>query len=382
MKTCLYIPRLFLPRKERRDWCVIAGDRVSERAFWEAEERRAAAEPTAYRMIVPEAYRDEEERISEAKENMFVSLEEDWLEKLVRGLILVERKLSKDTTRYGLVAAFDLEMFTFGGGENSPVRPAMKTPEPLADFYLKLREGAPIEMPHAVVLYRDPKDKAMRMLRDEDLERVYDYKVDGGRLKGYFVPEYFAEVADESFVKLMGKKEPAFFVAEGNASAVAAKRHWEKLKETLSEEERRRHPARYFLAEFVNVCDPAVTLKPVHRLVSGVETEAFLDYFSKNVPCTVKDRIAVLSSASPETVKKADETISAFLAANTGKCEYFEHADKLKKAMEEDCAGVLLQGIDKEELFKELKNGAVYPYRSFCLDGARYYVEAREISYD
>ncbi len=380
MKNCLFIPRLLLPRKERRDWCVPAGDRVSDRAFWEAEERRAANEPTAYCMIVPEVCSDEDERISEAKENMFVSLEEDRLEKLVRGLVLVERKLSRDTMRYGLVAAFDLEAFTFGEGESSPVRPAMKTPEPLADFYLKLREGAPVEMPHAVVLYRDPKDKAMRTLQSEDLERVYDYKVEGGRLKGYFVPEYMAE---EAARYLWGKQEPAFLVAEGNASAVAAKRHWEAVKATLSEAQQRRHPARYFLAEFVNVCDPAVTLKPVHRLLSGVETAAFLDYFSKKVRCTVKDRVAILSSASLEAVKKADEAIAAFLAANTGKCEYFEHADKLRKAAaEEDCAGVLLQPIEQEELFKELKNGAVYPYRAFCLDGARYYVEAREISYD
>lgn len=386
MKSCFYIPRLLAPRKERYRWCVPACDRfLNDRNYWSGQEKRGEA--TALRLIFPEAFLGDcdEERYNEIHEAQYEALEADWLEKLVRGFTFVERKTSAGTRR-GIVAAIDLEAFSFEEGTLSPVRAGQSAPKALAEHYLRLRRDAPIEMPHTMILYRDPRDKANKLLKGEELEELYAYDLSGGggKIKGYFIPE---DLADAVAHLLTSKHDPSFVVAEGNAAAVAAKLHWENVKKTLSEDAARRHPARFMLAEFVNLDDDATQICPVHRLIKDVDAEAFIDFFTKSVKCTRKGR--VLCPAFPAeigSVKRTDELIAAFLKANGGRVSYVHGADRLTRfAGEDGCVGIAMKAIEKDDIFKEAKAGAVFPYQSFCIgeirDG-RYYLEAREISYD
>ena len=53
--------------------------------------------------------------------------------------------------------------------------------------------------------------------------------------------------------------------------------------------------------------------------------------------------------------------------------------------MEEDCAGILLTAMEKDDFFPALKDGALRPKKAFALGLSkekRYYLEGREISYD
>ena len=186
---------------------------------------------------------------------------------------------------------------------------------------------------------------------------------------------------------LTSKHEPSFVVAEGNAAAVAAKLHWEGVKKTLSEDAKRRHPARFMLAEFVNAEDDAAEIHPVHRLIKEIDAEAFIDFFTKSVKCTRKGSVLTPAlPASHESVAKTDELIAAFIKANYGRVSYVHGADRLAKfAAEEGCVGIALKAVDKDDIFKEAKAGVVFPYQTFCIGqirDARYYLEAREISYD
>ena len=51
----------------------------------------------------------------------------------------------------------------------------------------------------------------------------------------------------------------------------AAKAHWERVKRTLSPAERQRHPARWVLAELVNLHDESICFEAVHRLLLHVD---------------------------------------------------------------------------------------------------------------
>ena len=384
MRSCFYIPRFLVPVKERTQWSAVACDRyVNERSYWEQQASLRGPIPSALNLILPEAIlkNGDDEELERIREEMYAALEGGMLEKLLRGWVLVERKIGSRVRR-GIVAAIDLEAFAFGGGEGQ-VRSLQSAPEELIRAYLKQREGAPLEMSHAVALYDDSKNKTMNALLKEDLEELYDYPTDTGSVKGYFIPNELAEALEDS---LLARAE-SFFMLEGVAASEAAKLHWKKVKASLSKGEMSRHPARFMLVELMNASDDAVELQAVHRLVKETERDAFLDYFAKQFKCERAGSVLTPKLAfSGENIRQVDAAIERFLKADGGRVAYIHGEERLKKfALESDCAGVLMPKPKKDALLKELKGGALLPAYSVCLggaEGARYYVETREISYD
>ncbi len=384
MKNCLYIPRVLVPGKERKNWSVIACDRYrNERSYWDNEVSSRGAVPSALNLILPEVCfgEDDEERIARIREETYAALEYDFLEKLARGFVLCERK-SAQRTRRGIVAAIDLECYGLEG-EDKQVRSVQRADGSAVKTYLALRKSSPLEMPHIIVLYSDPKDKTVGLILKEDNEEIYNYKIKGGEVRGYFLDELLSEEVSH---RLQMHTE-TFFVAEGAACAEAAKRHWQEVKKGLTKGEMGRHPARFMLAEFVNVSDDAVELLPVHRLVRETDAEAFADYFLKEVGGKRKGRmIEPQLTFNAGNVEKIDGAIARFLKADGGKRVFIHDEEKLKKFAEDPNAfGVLLPRFKKAELLKQLEEGALFPEFSFSVggeEGARYYIEAREISYD
>lgn len=315
----------------------------------------------------------------------YEALEEGQLRKLDRGVVFTERK-TKSGLRYGIVAAIDLEAYTCGEKESSPIRSSEKVVKERLPLRVALRRGAPLEFPHALVFYKDKKDRAVRALKDEDLEPLYDVKLmeNGGRLRGWFVPDYISE---EVLKLLYSRSEPCFAVADGNHSVAAAKQFWEELKPTLSERQLLTHPARFMLVELVNVYSSAIVFYPIHRLVKEVEKEAFCDFFAKQVPCQRKGDLLYPAVKDVATcVRRTDEAIEAFLKANFGKADYIHGDKELEKfAKAEDCAGIVMPLLEKDDFFDGLKGGVNYPKKTFSIGEGRekrYYAEGREISYD
>lgn len=387
MKSCIAIPRIILPRKGFEKWAVIACDQfTSDRAYWKRVEEEVGQEPSTLRFILPEAYlgEDDDERIEEIHENMYAALEQGVTEKLLRGAILTVRT-TESGVRRGVVAALDLEAYTMEKGVSSPIRSSEEVVPSRLPARVKMRRGAPLEFPHAMVFYKDPKDKIMKGLLHEDLELLYDFDLmeGGGHIKGYFLPEGLAEEVTRD---MHSRGEPSFAIADGNHSVAAAKAYWEEIKANLSEEEKERHPARYTLVELVNVYDKSIVFHPIHRIVKGVETEAFCDYFMKNVKCKRSGNVLVPAlPAGAVGVKRTDELCEAFVRANTGTIDYIHGDDSLKSLAVGDCVGILLAPPEKDDFFPQLAGGKNFPKKTFSIGQAwekRYYLEGREISYD
>lgn len=388
MKSCIRIPRILLPEEGFEKWAVIACDQfTSDRAYWERVKDGVGAEPSTLSFILPEAYlgENDEERISEIHENMYRALEEEWVSKLNRGLVLTERKLSTGIRR-GIVAAIDLEAYTCNRGESSLIRSSEEVVPSRLPARVAVRRGAPLEFPHALLFYKDKKNRAVKKLLNEDLEALYDFKLmeGGGRLKGYFVPEYLAQ---DIIQDLYSRGEPCFAVADGNHSVAAAKAYWEEIKPTLGALEQANHPARFTLVELVNLYDEAVEFLPIHRLVKETDTEAFCDYFANRVKCRREGNVLIpLRSGSAEAVELTDSVIEEYVRINGGKIDYIHGDKELKEfARGEECAGVLLKPIEKDGFFERLAGGGNFPKKTFSVgEGVekRYYMEGREISYD
>lgn len=387
MKSCIRIPRMYIPRKGFKKWAVIACDQhTSDREYWKRVESEVGDAPSALSLILPEVYlgEDDEERIREIHENMFVALEEGWLHRLDRGFVLCERT-TESGTRRGIVAAFDLEEYSYERTKDAAVRATEAVVPSRLPPRVAVRRGAVLEFPHAMIFYRDKKNKLMRWLEDEELETLYDFDMmlGGGHIKGYFIPEYIAgDVAHD----LNKYADPCFAVADGNHSIAAAKAYWDEIKEELSETERRNHPARFALAEFVNVFDEAVVFHPIHRLVKDTDRAAFLDYFAGNIKCEKKGNVLYPVQSGAETVEKTDAVIAAYLSANGGGVDYIHGEDNLTAlSAQEGCAGVALKAIEKDDVFATLKAGKRFPKKTFSVgeeQEKRYYLEGREISYD
>lgn len=387
MKNCIRIPRLFIPRGDFEKWSVISAERFShDRAYWDGVARAVHDAPSAFRMILPEVYagEDDEAAFSEIRENMYLALEEDWMEKLQRGFILTERTVS-DGIRYGIVAALDLEQYSAEPGVSAAVRPAQAFSLQRAQVYAAARKNAPLEFSHAVAFYRDKKCKIVRRILEEEPELLYEFDLmeGGGKIKGYFVPEpVSAWAADEMHVR----GDPCFAVAEGNAAIAAAKAHWEALKPSLTEEERVWHPARLALTELINLCDDAVELYPVHRLVEGVDPETFCDFFRRSVKCRQEGNLLTPAASGAEAVAASDKAAATYIRQNGGTIRRILGSAELKRlAGQEGTVGILLPKFDKENLFPALKGGAILPESTFTVGRARearYYLEGREISYD
>lgn len=386
MKSCLRIPRMYIPKAGFRKWAVIACDQhTSDRAYWERVAREVGDEPSTLSFILPEVYlgEEDEERISAIHESMYAALEEGKLRKLDRGFILCERT-TESGTRTGILAAIDLEEYSYEAGKEAGIRATEEVVPSRLPPRVAVRRGAVLEFPHAMLFYRDKRNKVMRLIEDEELEKLYDFELmqGGGHLTGYFIPEYIATDLAHALCKYA---DPCFAVADGNHSVAAAKAYWEELKPTLSESERRNHPARFTLVELVNVFDEAIVFHPIHRIVKDVDVPTFCDYFARSVKCERKGNVLFPSPRGAEGVEKTDAVIAAYLKSNGGSVDYIHGDEALVSLANGDNVGILLKPIEKDDIFSTLKGGKRFPRKTFSVgeeQEKRYYLEGREISYD
>lgn len=66
-------------------------------------------------------------------------------------------------------------------------------------------------------------------------------------------------------------------MGDGNHSLATAKAIREEKKKGLNEAERENHPARFALAELVNIHDDGLVFEPIHRVVFNVDTEKLIE---------------------------------------------------------------------------------------------------------
>lgn len=244
MKSCLRIPRLFLPEEDYAEWIAPPCDLeegpqsgLSARSLAAADSRRGETDPEKLR------------------EDSYAALASDRITRLWRGMVLVKRKSARGV-RKGLLAQADLEEYTPCGGKTA-IHGTAEIDPALVQARAQERMNAILEVPHTVLCFRDKKNKILQALDEEELEQLYDFSPRANeRIEGFFIPDYIAREVIEDLHRCAG----GFGVLDGNHTLAAAKAHWENTKQSLTPHEQRNHPARFALAEFVNLYDPAVAV--------------------------------------------------------------------------------------------------------------------------
>lgn len=251
MRNCIRIPRFLVPRMCEDEWVAPACDCSPE--WWEVSAKGEGL--SARDCILPDFLRGEgeEERLKKIRDAMYAVLERGDLGRIERGFLLIERHTARGV-RKGILAAVDIEAFSPEGA----IRPTTQTLPSLVGSRAKERAGAIIEFPHTVLCYKDKRDKIMRALENEELELLYEIAAPAGKLSASFIPEF---IASEVIRDLLHYGDPCFGVLDGNHTLAAAKMHWESVKAGISAHEARNHPARFTAAEFVNLCDPVLTVR-------------------------------------------------------------------------------------------------------------------------
>ena len=261
---------ILLPRvDDMTKWSCIACDQfTAEPEYWREAERIVGSEPSTLRLMLPEAWLGV--RDSAAETRKIYAAMKDYVNRGIfrtveQSFIYVERTLPSGAVRRGLVGKLDLECYDWAPGSATPVRATEGTVESRLPARVEVRRGATLEMPHIMVFIDDPENAVIPSAAGG--EALYDFELmlGGGHIRGSRVTGEAAERLTAALEAPEGSVR--FAMGDGNHSLAAAKRCWEQIKRNLPESELETHPARYALAEIVNIHDEAVTFEPIHRVL-------------------------------------------------------------------------------------------------------------------
>ena len=433
MYTPIRLPKLLMPREgiDLSKWAVIACDQyTSQPDYWNNADAIVGDSPSTLRLTLPEVYLEQpdvKERTAKIQDAMLRYQQDGTLTEYEPGMMLVERT-TKSGTRRGVVLSFDLEAYDYQAGSQSLIRPTEKTVVERIPPRLAVREGASLELPHIMLLIDDPDRKVIEPLfADKDaFRKAYDtdLMLDGGHLSGWFVPEGKETAA--LIERLNGLADPETFnkkygltgehavlpyaVGDGNHSMATAKANWERIKQDLSEEERQDHPARFVLAEVVNIHDDSLEIEGIHRVLFHIHPrevfQAADDFFrlhggmaycgdpksapSTNVqsfPCMFHGEqvtLCIVDSPWALPVATLQNFLDDFLEKNPKSHIDYIHGADVVRELSQDARnmGFLLPDPAKEDLFRGVILDGVLPRKTFSMGEAqekRYYMEARKI---
>ena len=402
-------------------WAVVACDQyTSQPEYWERVDQYVGDAPSTLRLILPESKLESDnvdEEIRKINATMEQYLQEERLRPVEDAMIFVERKLANGKTRLGLLGKLDLEEYSDEKGSGTPIRATEGTVLSRIPPRMKVRENAPIELPHIMVLIDDPDKKIIEPLTKDvnrkQMSKIYSATLmeNGGRITGSLLSKYqakkiqeaLAELGDpqrfEEFYHAPGKPVLTYAMGDGNHSLATAKACWEKLKPTLSPQEQETHPARYALVELVNLHDDSLEFEPIHRVVFGVEPKKLLEAFLAAYPgahygegeghqityvlAGERGTVTVPNPTAQLAVGTLQNFLDQYLEANGGKVDYIHGEDVVEQlASQPDSIGFLLPAMGKDQLFPTVIFDGALPRKTFSMGEAhdkRFYLEARKI---
>ncbi len=386
---------------DMENWSVVACDQfTSERDYWLDVEARTRGCFSTYHMILPEAFLREKsvmDAADECRRAMESYLADGIFQTLRDSFVYVERKVSGGVRR-GIVGAIDLEAYDFRPGSTSKIRASERTVMERLPARMLLRENAPLELPHAMVLIDDPDGTVIEPLRGRvgSMRKLYDFELmsGGGHIRGYQVDEKSKEDVLAA-LGAIGERDLAIVTGDGNHSLAAAKELWERTKQGLTESEAAVHPARYALAELNNVYDPAVEFQPIHRVAFNTDPAKLLEMVREKLggdgghrievmtKGRVSDTVTVRGRNFGQMLDRLQGVIEEYVAMTDGSVDYIHDREAVTRlTMEPGSVGFLMPAMDKSELFRTVASEGVFPKKSFSIGHARdkrYYLECRRI---
>ncbi len=418
----LATPQVLLPnrRVNLKKWAVVACDQYNANPeYWERVQRLVGNNASTFHIILPEIYLDDdhEDRILAITAEMEAYVAEGVVEALPPGFVLVQRQL-KDGIRTGLVAMIDLEKYRYKPTKNTLIRPTEQTVMERIPPRVAIRKPALLESPHILVLLNDPRKKVIEPLlrRMKKFPLLYDFDLmeNGGKITGHFVGD--KQEIDELYERLemiAEENEILFAVGDGNHSLATAKAVWDEFKQKLDPKERRKHPKRFALVEVVNLFDEGLIFEPIHRVVTGIDTNQLISdlirlfnhrnmgakiFFKRSsatkfsnapegqsIDFIAKDRKGYILLTNPEHEMEAvnfQNVLDEFIRIHPeAKIEYIHGEDELARICEQDKAtGFILPSLNKDSFIEVLAKHGVLPKKCFSLGEAnekRYYLETR-----
>lgn len=410
---------ILLPRDaEYEKWAVIACDQfTSEPEYWQETEKLTEGAVTALDLILPEIYlgeADVDKRIDKIAANMYGYLDSDVFEEHKNALIYVERIQTDGVLRAGVVGAVDLEEYDYSKGSTSQIRATEATVTERIPPRIKVREKAPIELPHIMILIDDEKKALIEPLAEhkDDMKKLYDFELmqGGGRLAGWLLTdtlrdellEKLAKFSEkEAFEKRYGLADTApltFAMGDGNHSLATAKAYYEKLKAANPDKDMSSHPARFALAEIVNLHSSALDFEAIHRIVGTADIDQMMAKMTDELGLSEepaeqsfvtvrggeKKKLYVHKPTSKLTVGSLQNFLDKYLAENGGDIDYIHGTEVVEKlAADGKKIGFVLPDMGKEQLFPTVIADGALPRKTFSMGHARdkrYYVEARKIT--
>lgn len=396
-------PHILLPNKDvdLNAFAVIACDQfTSNMEYWEKVDKLAKGKPSTYHMMFPEAYLghvDEEKYIANINKNIQEYLDKNILVDQDECFILVDRKTNVVERRLGLVIAIDLEDYTYAKGVKSLIRASEATIVERIPPRLKIRENAPVELPHILFLFDDKEESIVEELyaNRNNLPKVYDFDLNmgGGHITGYKVSNTKSVI--EKFNNLLKKNGNGllFIVGDGNHSLATAKAHWDKIKVSLNEEERRTHPGRYALVEAINIYDKGLIFEPIHRIIfnakedfiKGLEAKLAGEHESFSYSSNGGKKVLKMPANAPMCYKIVQSYIDEYLSTHKEvTVDYIHDESELI-----DCANknpgsiaIAMPALTKGDVFDYIAADDVLPRKSFSMGHAqekRYYLESKRI---
>lgn len=384
-----------------RLWPVIALDQyTSQPEVWREAEKEIGDAPSTLRLIVPEAFLSETEARSQAvAAAMKRYLADKVLAPTEEGFILVERE-TQSGKRVGMVMTIDLEAYDYHPGGRSLIRATEETVLDRIPPRLKVREQAPIELAHVMLLIDDPKDAVLGPLYQarQDLPLLYDLDLlmRGGHIKGWMIKEEALQARlAESLTRMkaaLKDDELLYAVGDGNHSLASAKALWDKIKPGLSEAEKDSHPTRYAMVELVNLHSPALIFEPIHRVIFQQDQQALLrclaplkpakDDKAPHITLVSKEGKLPLRLSLPES-QLVLAAVQPLLDAEKYQIDYVHGEDATKEvALRHQGVGIILPEFQKPQLFPAVQRDGRLPRKTFSMGEAnekRFYLEARYI---
>ncbi|NLD98691.1 MAG: DUF1015 domain-containing protein [Fibrobacter sp.] len=431
------IPNVLLPKKgiELKTWSVVACDQyTSDQEYWNRVDALVGKAPSTLRITLPEIYLespDVEARIESIHSMMKSYLEQGILSENGEAIIYIERRTQPSGLRQGLLFAMDLERYDYARDSQTLIRATEGTIVERIPPRLRVRKEASIEIPHIMILINDPEKRLIENTAAnlQSKERLYDVTLmeHGGSLCGWAIRDadsiseivnIFSDLLAEA-KNVQNTDSPLFFaMGDGNHSLATAKAHWEAQKGILraaghSESEIMNHPARFALAEIVNIHSPGLRFEPIHRAIFCLDTNALSEFIKKHpliksvTPAAENDVRALLSSAEGQTKAAIYDGNNYFVLDfvdpsgklppaiideiyNSWNCskeikariDFIHGWEDNKKLTKEGAVACFVPVIARERLFQWVAQNGPLPRKAFSMGDAeekKYYMECRRI---
>lgn len=398
------VPGTFLLPRPDADWtawaCVACDQYTSEPEYWQRVNTLVGHQPSTLRLILPEcdlpAPPERIDAIHAAMRNALKVLHPG----VTEGFVLLERTTSTGK-RLGLVCCVDLEQYRYDGAKTL-IRPTEETVASRLPARLAVRNGAPLESSHVMLLLDDPQRTVIEPLyaRRDQLSPLYDFDLmqQSGHARGWAVTSDTDKSAIAAALNrlkdALGADPLLFAVGDGNHSLATAKSCYEELKKNNPGVDLSNHPARYALVELENIHDPAQVFEPIHRVIFKTEPKKLLKALEDACGGTegfpVKWYIGEESGTIVLDKNKGELAVGIlqhfldeYLKSNPGEIDYIHDDDALISfAKQENAIGFLLPAMEKSQLFRGVIADGVLPRKTFSMGHSRekrYYLEGRKI---